>query len=239
MTGSPEFRTPPQFQSTFQNPNINSRYLGPTSVSSPKYLLGNPFNFEIRNPVYNGALSPMYYPPPFFNQAKLQKDDHDRRLLDLIEKQTEVIGHLNSKIMNQEQQKILRGRQELKLRLKQLEYSNSLKQREFDARLQNNLLSTNKLKGNAVDNDKKMNQNSAVLKLLSKYVLANEITRAKIKDPRRPRMSLINHAINEFVPQLKEKQSLIPTNLSGYNSHRRTRQALSHNQDIEDSIYQD
>jgi len=228
---SPDF----QNRSTFHRRSNNAKHhsMVPQAPQNSSYLLssfgqpytqpffqGSPlsFNYQHQMPYY-GSPSPMYYPQsPFFNQAINSKnDEHDKKLLDLIERQTEVIGHLNTKILNQEYQKLLKGRKELNSRLRQLELANALKQKELDARIHNNLISPSmRIRGPEAriqeDNEKKQNKNSRVLQLLSKFVIANEMsnTERKVYNKPRPHGSLLKHAIDELTANAREETNLFP-----------------------------
>jgi len=139
----------------------------------------------------NNGASRLMQAPSF---AKVANDEHDKKLLSLIERQTEVIGHLNSKIMQQENQKIQKDKRELRSRLKQLEMANAIKQRELEFRVQNTLL-TNSPKlpprrdPRDDDYEKKPNVKGSdrILSVLGKFVLATEFADPKKKQPRNRR----------------------------------------------------
>lgn len=135
-----------------------------------------------------GGASRLMQAPSF---SKVANDEHDKKLLSLIERQTEVIGHLNSKIMQQENQKIQKDKRELRSRLKQLEMANAIKQRELEFRVQNTLLTNSPKLPPRRDDDyeKKSNVKGSdrILSVLGKFVLATEFADTNKKKPRNRR----------------------------------------------------
>ena len=148
-------------------------------VSTPLLSVG--YEYQPNYPYYGGGGGgPRLLPQPSF--AKVANNEHDKKLLSLIERQTEVIGHLNTKIMQQENQKIQRDKKELRSRLKQLEMANALKQRELEYRVQNTLLTNSpklprmsQFQQPQQEEVEKKKGSDRILSVLGKFVLATEM----------------------------------------------------------------
>lgn len=182
---------PPPQQQAYYNNSMSMQMGYGQQQQQPMYQVSTPllsvgYDFQPNFQFYGGGGGgPRLLPQPSF--AKVANNEHDKKLLSLIERQTEVIGHLNTKIMQQENQKIQRDKKELRSRLRQLEMANALKQRELEYRVQNTLL-TNSPKLPKIpqlqqhEDGEKKKGSDRILSVLGKFVLATEMADSQKKN---------------------------------------------------------
>lgn len=158
--------------------------------------------------------------------SHIEREENNERLLDLIERQTHVIGSLNTKIVYQEQKKIQQEKKELRERLKQLEVANAMQQREIDARLRANFVSLspkpNKRDFESADKIK----GSRMLQMLGKLIIGNENGNQNGDDsmryasPRQDDDDLYEPSNNKPKSRRKSsKKSKTSNNLDGYRNY--------------------
>ena len=155
----------------------------------------------------------------------IEREENNERLLDLIERQTHVIGSLNTKIIYQEQKKIQQEKKELKDKLKQLEKANAMQQKEIDARLRANFVS---LSPNQNNNKKKFENSdkikgSRMLQMLGKLIIGNENGNqnedpdsSKYYSPRQGDDDLYDPSSTDLKSRRRGKKSKTSNNLDAY-----------------------
>ncbi len=233
---------PPQQQAYYGNMQMGQMGYGQPQqyqVSTPLLSVGYEYqpNFQYYGGGGGGG-GPRLLPQPSF--AKVANNEHDKKLLSLIERQTEVIGHLNTKIMQQENQKIQRDKKELRSRLKQLEMANALKQRELEYRVQNTLL-TNSPKLPKMpqlqpqEEGEKKKGSDRILSVLGKFVLATEMSGQQKKNQggnKRKYGSFLQAAFQGLKGSQSEKGILGPERMTYTENDQ-----LYYNNTIEDSPF--
>lgn len=202
-------------------PTSQSYGQNPVGYSSPYYQV-NATNMPMG---YYQEAQPAYYslylPPPKPLMPFKTEGEDSEKLLGLIEKQTEVIGHLNSKILNQESKKILWEKRQLKIRLRQLEQANAVKQRELEARmLTRPLIKIPPRPKIDTESPRKANkeQSNKMLQLLHRLVLEKDASANSNKENKVKKPKLFETLLYGLNPQRTDSNilgnSLIQTRIS-------------------------
>lgn len=201
------------YQAYYQNQNMMT-----PPVESPYPRM------SIMSPRLDHAQSPSYFPQPYYptssrTQVNTEGEEKNERLLDLIEKQTEVIGHINSKILVQETQKIRREQNDLKIKLKQLELENAMQQKEINAKLMSNytsLLTPDRPKvPRKPENSPREKKSSQMIQVMSKLILGQEIPSAfmggsqshRQRSPKKSKFDFSEQLLKEMYSQNLNKRS--------------------------------
>lgn len=206
------------YQAYYQNPNMMQP---PVASPYPRMSILSPGLDHPQSP----AFFPQPQPQPYYHtssrtQVNTEGEEKNERLLDLIEKQTEVIGHINSKILVQETQKMRREQNDLKLKLKQLELENALQKKEINAKLMSNynsLLSPEKPKmpKKPENSPREKSKNSHMIQVMSKLILGQEMPGAfgggpqsyRSRDARSPKFDFSEQLLKEMYGQSQTKKN--------------------------------